>query len=134
EGCIVRAIGSGSGKIDMTADGEDIELFVSNLALVTGRKVGALSFILSPEGSGDTTITPVITPVSRGGGLSGYGDTTVSGVISSLNDPGAGAVMMSLWATDPSAFVRPTNDLPKLDPAAAAGAQGVGQSLFPTTP
>src|SRR5262245_13754337 len=36
EGCINKMIGSGSGKIHMTADGEEVELFISNFAMVTG--------------------------------------------------------------------------------------------------
>jgi hypothetical protein len=120
EGCITKAISSGSGKIQATADGEEVELFVSNFTLVTGRKMGTLPSTQSSAGWDFTVITPV-SPVSIGG----FVDTTVSSSSSAvmMSWGGNDAAAASIWTTvDHSTFTRQAEDQSALDPAAVQAA------------
>jgi hypothetical protein len=123
EGCIIKAIGSGSGKIQATADGEEMELFVSNFTLTTGRKLGPLSPpIQTSTGSTSTTINPVSTLGSSSSGLSGYVDTTasVSGAVQVLSEyePSSAAAWLTTTPRDQTAF----DNFQALDPAAVQAA------------
>jgi hypothetical protein len=129
DGCFNKVISSGTGKIEATAEGEEVELFVSNFTLVTGRKVGTLSSAQSASASGDTTITPVSTTLS-GSTLGGYVDTTlsVSGVTRTWggSDPApvsAWIVALSPNLTHDKTLLIDTNNLSGMDPSVAAWVQ-----------